>query len=366
MRSELEQLEQIDQYLSGKMTPNESALFEQQMNADPALKSMVQHQELLIQSISRAALMAEINAVAGIGAAGAVGWGVVQWAITGVTVVGVAVAGVAIYNAATSDSPEDENNIVMVDANQMDQNVAHDTAETFSFDMAISLNDDLEQYDEQPSDNSQNKNSNNKPKNDPIQNLNSFGSTGSSVTNPKDKNNGTQTNVIEPADNTIGIEKNRRAHFPGGSIARNEWMIKNLTYPGTAKQDNVQGTVKIRFFVEPSGEISIIDSDCISLHDEDGRLLDGLKRAKYRKSIKAFEEQAERTFRISPKWIPATNTNGTSVLSEQVWYVNFALNGKSTVYQFENETGFINEFEKQEIPEEKEIPQLIVTDKANK
>ena len=349
MRSELEQLEQIDQYLSGKMTPDQATAFESQMNADPALKSMVKDQQLLIQTVSRKAMLAEINAVAGIaagaaagGGATAAGWGVTQWVIATVSVVGATVGGVAIYNAVTDDeqaaieetiNENDNSNVVLTED-------TYDTSEYFAFipgveEESMNAEEEDETYEEdERTVYDPNTDPSLEDRQDP---LNDFGNV-----NKPDLGNDNDINAeIEDRDSNVGIMKNKKASFPGGHVALQNWFEKNLMYPGTAKEDKVQGTIRVRFHVKETGEIDIIDSECIQLLDEDGKLIDGWRRARYRKSIKYFRQQAERAFRICPKWDPATNTNGTRVLSEQVWYVKYNLKGKTEVYSFGDDTGYM-------------------------
>ncbi len=44
--------------------------------------------------------------------------------------------------------------------------------------------------------------------------------------------------------------------FPGGEKAMYEFLSKNLKYPQTAKDSNIQGTVRIQFVVEKDGSIT--------------------------------------------------------------------------------------------------------------
>lgn len=354
MRSELEQLEQIDQYLTGKMSPDQAAAFESQMQADPALKSLVHDQQLLIQTVTRKAMMAEINAIAGLaagsGAAGgaassASGWGALQWLITGLSIIGATIGGVYVYNEVNEDDPIQENPTVLA-VNEEDN--TEDFPDSISFGITAPVDSDQsytdssedEESNDHHSVNTQNdvqidhvKNGN-KTKKDPLNNFSTI----------ETKNKGeNETAEVDETNKTIRIQKNRKASFPGGVLSMQDWFEKNLKYPGTAKKEKVQATVRVKFYVMETGQIEIIDSECISLKDENGKLLEGLKRTKHRKAIKYFKNNAETAFRICPNWLPATNTNGTAVTSEQVWYVKFNLYGKSEVYNFDSDTGFYDE-----------------------
>ena len=67
MRADLHTMERIDHYLQGKMSGNERINFENEMATNPELHALVKDQELLIQTVTRKAMMAEIMTVAGVG-----------------------------------------------------------------------------------------------------------------------------------------------------------------------------------------------------------------------------------------------------------------------------------------------------------
>lgn len=342
MRSELEQLEQIDQYLSGKMSASEVASFEQQMNADPALKSMVTDQEILIQTVARKALMAEINAVAGItagaGAGAAAGWGITQWLITSLAIIGAGVGGYFIYDSFQNDE------LLVADSNEMvtvEQEVpAPDTGSIFSFALEEGI-DEYEIFEE----------------NDIVENNQRSGSINSGVQKGDNKTDIPTLNNEPKIDNKAlkdflendekvelesqqpvhSMTKNRKATFPGGIMKMKAFFKKELRYPRTPKDKGLSGTVKVTFLVSADGKLAELDSDCFIMKDEFGKPLNTLKFAGNGKSRKIFEDQAERIFRISAPWTPATNSEGNPVLSEQTWYVNFDQSGESSVYQLEED-----------------------------
>src|SRR5687767_1341244 len=104
MRADLHTMEQIDLYLQGKMAGEELRQFENILSSNPDLKSMVIDQQLLIQTVNRKALLAEINAVAGIG--GAPWYANPFVAATGIALV---VGGVIATVYFMSDTAETEN-----------------------------------------------------------------------------------------------------------------------------------------------------------------------------------------------------------------------------------------------------------------
>ncbi|PZR40623.1 MAG: energy transducer TonB [Azospira oryzae] len=74
--------------------------------------------------------------------------------------------------------------------------------------------------------------------------------------------------------------------FPGGSIALQEYISKNLIYPKKAKQKRVQGKVYVQFLVKEDGNITSI------------KISKGLS--------KECDEEVIRLIKDSPRWIPAT------------------------------------------------------------
>ena len=62
MRNELEEMEQIENYLLNKMTEAEKKSFEQQMESDPQLKNRIANQYLLVSGMKRLAVKESIQA----------------------------------------------------------------------------------------------------------------------------------------------------------------------------------------------------------------------------------------------------------------------------------------------------------------
>ena len=343
MRSELEQLEQIDQYLSGKMSAEDAASFEQQMNADPSLKSMVNDQQLLIQTVARKALMAEINSVAGIGAgAGAAStWGVTQWLLSSFALIAVGVGGYFIYDSFQTEELIADNTDEVVEIEQ--EVPAPDTGSIFSFALEEGLDEYEEVYEDiegGSNDVNTNINTGNKiiERNDPTVIPTISNPPKVEIKDPivSDKK-GEDKKIIESQQPKHNMDKNRSATFPGGIMKMKAFFKKELRYPRTPKDKGLAGTVKVTFLVSADGKIGELDSDCFIMKDEFGKPLNTLKFAANGKSRKIFEDQAERIFRISSPWTPATNSEGNPVLSEQTWYVNFDLKGESSIYQLEED-----------------------------
>lgn len=92
--------------------------------------------------------------------------------------------------------------------------------------------------------------------------------------------------------------------FVGGEVAMSKFLSKNLTYPKTALENNIQGTVYISFIVEADGSISnvLIKRDIGS----------------------GCGEEAVRVVKMMPKWIPGKQ-RGKTVRTQFILPVNFKL-----------------------------------------
>lgn len=103
--------------------------------------------------------------------------------------------------------------------------------------------------------------------------------------------------------NTPNIET--KASFPGGKEVMYNFINKKVNYPEVAKMEGVQGRVFVKFFVEPSGEIT--DIKTIG------------KRLGF-----GCEEEAIRVVKLMPNWIAATK-NGENVKSSFILPFEFSL-----------------------------------------
>ena len=74
--------------------------------------------------------------------------------------------------------------------------------------------------------------------------------------------------------------------YPGGDEARIEFLVNNIIYPGSARKNNIHGTVYISFVVGIDGSISDI------------RVLRGIGGG--------CDEEAVRVVGLMPNWIPGT------------------------------------------------------------
>jgi hypothetical protein len=338
MRSELETLEHIDQFLGGKMSAEQAVSFKAEIAADPKLQSIVKDQELLIQTVNRQALMAEINSVAGIsaaGVAGAAGWGITQWVVTALIVSVASIGGYFIYdNYQSEDLPINNDEIAMNNTEE----ILSDTGDFISFAMETDMRDDIE-FD---------KNADN------IDDSNVEVSTGSNSNENVDNRVNTLVPFVSSANvNAVTVDekdekdlsqtpvhataKNRKATFPGGLMEMKMFFKKEMRYPRTPADKGLSGTVRLNFLVTADGKIMELNSECFILKDRDQLKLSSFKFSSNGKSRRIFEDKSEQIFRKSSPWTPATNSEGNPTLSEQKWYVNFDLKGESSIYQLEDD-----------------------------
>jgi protein TonB len=62
--------------------------------------------------------------------------------------------------------------------------------------------------------------------------------------------------VVQVVEAEIFTIVEEQPEFPGGEAALMEYLGKNISYPQLARESNIQGTVYVKFVVEPNGSIS--------------------------------------------------------------------------------------------------------------
>lgn len=96
--------------------------------------------------------------------------------------------------------------------------------------------------------------------------------------------------------------------FPGGKEALAKYIMDNLRYPETAKQNKVEGKVMVSFVVDETGKVIRPFGQIHSPNDSKLPLL----------------EEAVRVIQAMPRWIPATH-NGKNVRCSMTLPINFSL-----------------------------------------
>lgn len=357
MRSELDNLENIDKYLSGEMSTGDKAMFEAQMEADPALKSMVEDQQLFIQTVSRKALLAEINAVAGAAAvgtaaAGSAGFfGNTFWIMSSIVVVAGAATVGAIYLNQDDENEVAKNEIVVTENLQNLEDVSNDP-ETMTYGKVPSedgaadhdthsiteIADRSESNDQSTanssatsSDESGNSNSGNEGVGSDQRTVAQHSSQNMGSTASGTPKRGDAQVENRPKKLVPNIRRSEGVSFDGGSDAMYTFLDKELTYPGTAKKMGLEAKVKVKFFVDAEGKLDLVEVNCVSMNYNKGSQepLSGAQMAFKRNEKKDFETKVRHVMNVmsgKESWLPATDMYGNPVNSElQVWFFRFDL-----------------------------------------
>jgi len=324
MRADLQTMEQIDLYLQGEMTGAESALFENSMALNPELAQQVADQQLFAQTVSRKALLAEINLVAG-GGGGAWYSNPYVGFVGASIVIGIVVA--TIYYSTTDDTNES-----IVENSKIEKTVENNEGPLNETQLNELPNDSISYTDatnEHKTDRNLQTSTN---ANDIIDGNVSIGKE--NVLNPDANDNGNY--VVDASTNRDGMIRitiNKMACFPKGYKAMRTYVAEKVIYPGTAKKEKIQANVKVEFLVGKEGQISEIVSNCFRLRDENEKVLNATMNSKI---VKLFEEKCTATIRTMPSWEAATDSQGNNVVSVVTVYFNFSLYDGISIYQLDD------------------------------
>lgn len=328
MRADLHTMERIDHYLQGKMSGNERINFENEMATNPELHALVKDQELLIQTVTRKAMMAEIMTVAGVGN---IPWYSKPWVLGSSAVIVTASITTAVILGSNSTNESlpviSENSEIVTPIEDTDSL----TEETFYYTNldTIGFNDDRNSHTSQS-------HSTVKQTNHPSED---FEEVCEGSDNDVSINHSTSKKPIEEdvdksenkKDQKIS-KRNRMASYPGGILELKKFVDKYMRYPATAKEKKLSGNVKVFFLVTPEGDKSEIRSECFALRNEEGKPLNSAQFMFNQKVAGLFEREAARIVRIMPDWIPATDKSGNLITTEQMIYFNFSLKDGIVVY----------------------------------
>ncbi|MPM16565.1 hypothetical protein SDC9_62946 [bioreactor metagenome] len=92
--------------------------------------------------------------------------------------------------------------------------------------------------------------------------------------------------------------------YPGGNEAMSAFMVKNIKYPPTAKENGVEGTVYISFVVSKSGKVQDVEVQ--------------------KSASPELDAEAVRVVKLMPDWTPAVN-QGKNVAVHMTLPVKFKL-----------------------------------------
>lgn len=108
-------------------------------------------------------------------------------------------------------------------------------------------------------------------------------------------------NPTETSDSTVKltenmvVDENNIAKFPGGQDELYDFIAKNLTYPETAINDSVSGTVIVAFIIAPDGS---------------------MKNLHIKQSVrKDLDEATLNVLKKMPKWCPAPSGKDSEEVS---------------------------------------------------
>lgn len=337
MRTDLHQLEQIDNYLNGAMTGEELRAFESQLAVNPDLKQALQEQQLFIQTVNRKALLAEINAIA---AGGATPWYANSYLAATGSIIAVGAIATGIY-FVTSDSeggssvnvpaennietlahaeiPEKQPSTFMVDRDTM---IASTPTQTSSIRQNSHNNSPSANSNFQASPNTQHTAAIVAPV------------TSSDVIHDQTSNNrNVHTDPAEEVSFSDRSNINRMASFPNGDIAMRDFITENMRFPGSAREKELSGNVRVSFLVTPEGNRTHIVATCFSMRDKNDKPLNATQMMLNQRIANLFEREAARIIRIMPIWEPATDSQGNPVSAEMEIHFNFSLKEGNSVYQ---------------------------------
>jgi hypothetical protein len=332
MRPELTILEQIDNYLSNKLSPAEQSAFESKINSDPDLQSKVSWQRELIKAVNRKALRAQINTVGG-GTAG--GMSNLWIGISGIAGVGLIAAALVYFNMDDTVVETDDNLVLnnaefeATDSSTIDFDSVE---ESLIFEEPETIFSSVNTYEE-VSESRMNVAVDFLPENE----INELDYT--------DNSNGVLAVVVDdPSENIVSeteiidnMDRTRRVSYPGGNYAMDQFIDKNLRYPRSARNKKFEGVVRCDFFVTADGVITEIDANCIKMNERDGQAFNDVKLLMNIKVMNAFINNATHILRTMPSWEPAQNSQGNPILTAQRMYFNYDLVKGCLVYQLDDE-----------------------------
>ena len=104
----------------------------------------------------------------------------------------------------------------------------------------------------------------------------------------------------DETDLITGTDRTRRASYPGGNYAMDQFIDKNLHYPRSARNKGLEGVVRCEFFVTADGVITEIDAKCIKMNERDGPAFNDVKLLMNKRIMNAFINNATHTLRTMP------------------------------------------------------------------
>jgi len=321
------------------MSGAQRSAFELQMGGDPALKSLVNDQQLFIQSVSRKALLAEINSVAmtavvATTAAGGSGFfGGTFWVVTSVVVVGGGTTAGLVYFNQDDETSQQQMAVV-------DETTSAETGDESTVSFTPTFDDEAENIPAvDGEDRAPSRESFVQP--EPISDasltieINPVGedsdlgdgdageNSGLFITSDDNASTEFDGNNRTIHNNVVNARTNAKAEFTGGTRALTTFL-KKIDYPETAKRRGIEARVKVEFWIDSEGKIEVLKNECIKLYDsETNEGLTGAASTFKTNLKKDFEEKVRHTMSIMDPWQTETDTYGNPEQSLQTWYFRF-------------------------------------------
>jgi hypothetical protein len=324
MRNELKIMDEIESYLTNKLSATERSSFENRMLEDADLAEKVNQQKALTQAIKRAALRSQINTVA---AGGGGGFSFSQIFLGSIGIVGIIGSVIYFVNQNEQEEIVSESSIEktieptavaqLSKNNERNFQLTKEIPETI-FSSIHQFDDIEDKLDIDPVDFPTN----------PHQGTTIIGNSHSVNQN---------SDQLASDNDYSGTNKDRKAMFPGGSSSLKKFIDKNLYYPRSASDKNIECLVQCDFHVTEDGLITEIEAKCIKIAEVGGEQFNDIKLIRNKKLVNAFINNSTHVLRSMPIWVPARNKQGNPVLSYQRLYFNFDLEKGCLVYQLDED-----------------------------
>lgn len=338
MRGELQFLEQIDLYLSGQMGADEKAAFENLLSSDSDANEIFEMQKSIIQANKRAALIQEIQTIAG-GIAGP-SWIATnaKW-ILSVLVVGTLSVGAVFMIDNSNDELVKGGHLPLGDTTKQDELMMSEQQNSKAYTAKIELPEGIRPKKDKPSDKSGTSAYINSMTFFPnIQRFNFVSYVEDEFSDEKNEEVVNESRRIDSVSEIYAREYNRIAHFPDGNLAMKIFVNKHLRYPEEAAMKNIDANVQADFWVLEDGRVSEPMIKCFQLAESQGdfsKPYSGLKMLLNKSLAREFEYETLRLIALMPDWISATNSRGETVDVNVRLYFDFNARGELVVYQLQ-------------------------------
>lgn len=346
MRPELTILEQIDHYLTGKLSAAEATAFEQKIANDSHLEQLVNQQKDLIRAVNRKALRAEINAIAG-ASGGASGGGLSNLilGIGGVGIIGLVTASIFYFSGRKNEKAHEETDLPNTTTSYVAPKVSYLTRNNVLRDTALLHNDQFIEK-QQPETIFSSVRTYEKAEFDTDFTVETKDGSDQNLTEAIELVEVSDKEEISDTKQTNEneyLDRSREASFPGGNSALKTFIDANLRYPKTAQRKEIEAVIRVDFLIDVDGRIEGIDASCIRMNELNGPPFNDVRRLMNKKIENLFIGNATHVLRTMPNWLAAKNKQGNQYASMQRIYFKYDLTNSCSVYQLDEELPQVDE-----------------------